>query len=243
MSENNYVLGIDSCRSGWYCVFGYKENWSSIVLKHINDLWQVVTLEQITTCLIDIPIGLPYRNKRSCDSLARKKLGRKRSSSIFSVPSREAVYADSYLQACELNQNILGVKLSKQTWNICPSIIEVDQFITSHNGYEKIFLESHPELAFWALASGKAMEHYKKTEAGQLERLELLRKHIPEVEAIFEYARAQYARKDLAIDDILDGIVLAATAQYSAQLDALPREVVYDEKGLPMQIVYCSKFI
>ena len=42
--------------------------------------------------LIDIPIGLPIKESRLCDRLAREKLGPRRSS-VFTVPCRDVVYA------------------------------------------------------------------------------------------------------------------------------------------------------
>ena len=71
--------------------------------------------------LIDIPIGLPKKESRLCDLLARDKLGPRRSS-VFTVPCRDAVYAKNYKEACHTNLRFLEKKISIQAWNICPKI-------------------------------------------------------------------------------------------------------------------------
>ena len=70
--------------------------------------------------LIDIPIGLPKKESRLCDRLAREKLGPRRSS-VFTVPCRDAVYAKNYKEACQTNHRFLEKK------NLDPSLEHLSQ--------------------------------------------------------------------------------------------------------------------
>ena len=69
---------------------------------------------------VDMPIGLPDW-ERQLERLARKCLS-VRPGSIFSVPCRQAVYSTSYESACDINAEITGKKLSKQSWYLCDKI-------------------------------------------------------------------------------------------------------------------------
>jgi hypothetical protein len=46
--------------------------------------------------------------------------------------------------------------------------------------------EVHPEVCFWALAGGRAMEHSKKTAAERRERLAVLMRYKPEAGVLIE---------------------------------------------------------
>lgn len=81
--------------------------------------------------LIDVPIGLPWPSVpiRPCDRLARCLLGKPRSSSVFAVPCREALFAGSLEEARTLNRDRIGRSVGAQTWGISPKIAEVDRFL------------------------------------------------------------------------------------------------------------------
>jgi predicted RNase H-like nuclease len=188
--------------------------------------------------LIDIPIGLPDNGIRECDVEARKLL-KKRAASVFPVPCRQAIHADTYKKACRINKKILGVMLSVQTWNISGKILEVDDLLCKNEKARRCVRESHPEICFWALAGQRPMTYYKKSDRGFAERLKLLKRINPETEIILKSAMKRFLRKDLARDDILDAIALgisAATGKKS--LNTIPKNPPRDVVGLPMEIVY-----
>jgi len=229
--------GIDGCRAGWFAVLLRSNgNWDIKLTPTVKELLNHI----ITPCnvLIDIPIGLPRHSKRECDRLARSYLTRKRSSSVFSVPGRAALYAEDYRRACEINQQILGVKLSKQTWNIRNKIIEVDKLLRSSSHLKNVIRECHPEIAFWALAGKKPMNHVKRSTAGIAERLAHLKAFFPASDEVYQDALNRFARKDLAHDDIIDAIGLAVTAAYAKEIISIPVIPELDEYELPMEIVY-----
>ncbi len=233
-------IGIDGCRAGWFFVsigpgdeseFGVFENIEKLFTAYDYDKWM----------LIDIPIGLPYKDNptRTCDNQARKMLSPKRHHSIFSPPCREALSVKTYQEACETNQKITGRKISQQAYHVSKKIREVDGLLHHSTQAGTIIRESHPEICFWALAGGKPMDHYKKSKEGLAERLEILKHNFPRSSAIYKAALDRYKRKEVARDDILDALVLAVTASmFDEGGVSLPQKPEIDRLGLPMEIVY-----
>lgn len=228
---------MDGCRKGWFAVaLSSGSNWSIEVYKTIDELWNAMNSPSVM--LIDIPIGLPDSNRRICDGQARKLLGR-RGSSVFAVPCRQALKAKSYRQACRINKRVMGFKISIQTWNIAAKIKEVDTWLQNTQSAQRRVRESHPELCFWALAGRHVMAHSKKTAQGFAERYSILKKIYPQSVSIVKQALNQFRRKDLGRDDILDALVLAISARFSAgKPKTVPLKPMVDKKGLAMEIVY-----
>lgn len=236
LSAMNFI-GVDACKKGWFAAaLDRRANWDIGIFRSIDALWSA--FQNAFLILIDMPIGLPSDNKRRCDTEARKLLNR-RASSVFPVPCREALHARTYRQACRINQQVLGVKLTIQTWNISAKILEVDRFLSNNKQARRRFRESHPELCFWALAGGRTMAYSKKTAQGFVERCSVLLKNCPQTNEIVQQALDQFKRKNLARDDILDAIALAVSAKLGSNSSrTVPLNPPVDEKGLPMEIVY-----
>jgi predicted RNase H-like nuclease len=231
------TVGVDACRKGWFAVCLSRNNgWAIDIFTTIRDLWN--TFQKASLILIDIPIGLPEKGKRHCDIDARKIL-KQRATSLFPVPSRQAIHAKNYQNACRMNKKILGIKLSIQTWNISGKIREVDDLLMNDEKARCRVRESHPEICFWALAGGQPMKHYKKTDQGFAERRKVLKKKHPFTNEIVDTAMNKFYRKDLAKDDILDAMALAVSAAAPPEsLKTIPKNPAKDSKGLPMEIVY-----
>jgi predicted RNase H-like nuclease len=231
------AVGVDACKKGWFAVcLGSDERWAIEIFDSIDKLWNAFLKDSLI--LIDIPIGLPGKGKRRCDVEARKIL-RKRAASVFPVPCRQAVYANTYAKACRLNKKVLDARLSIQTWNISRKIREVDNLLLSNAKARRCVRESHPEICFWALADGRPMMYYKKTAQGFSERIKLLNKSYPSSPEIVTAALTAYRRKDLARDDILDAMVLAITASAASEgIVTIPKHPEKDPKCLSMEIVY-----
>jgi predicted RNase H-like nuclease len=236
------TIGVDACKKGWFAVSINSDNaWEIGIFDSIGDLWNAS--QNNALILIDIPIGLPDNGKRRCDVETRKIL-KKRASSVFPVPCRQAIHADTYQKACRINKKILDVKLSVQTWNISGKIREVDDFLRKNEKARRCVRESHPEICFWALAGQRPMAHYKKSERGFAERQKLLNRINPTTEKIFNSAMKRFLRKDLARDDILDAIVLGiSAASRKKSLVTIPNNPPRDAVGLPLQIVYSLNFV
>lgn len=225
-------VGVDGCRRGWFAVgFGKDKNWEIGLFQDINSLHEYY--KRASLILIDIPIGL--KDKRLCDVEARKLLGRKRASSIFPVPCRPALRANSYKEACLLNRKLCGRSISKQAWQIIAKIREVDDFIRCSKRSFEHLRETHPELCFFALA-GCPMKYGKKTMRGFKERLRVLRMAFSGTDDIIDEAKRQYLRRDLALDDVMDAIAIALVTK-RRKLISIPKKPEYDSCGVRMEII------
>jgi predicted RNase H-like nuclease len=134
---------------------------------------------------IDIPIGLPTNGRRPCDREAKTVLGT-RGNSVFYTPTRDAVYA-SNIEAAKDKQSDLDYSIQNQAWAIVPQIREVDKLLQIHEtgtNYGQI-IETHPEVAYAALNGGEPVEKTKKGDSGEMDRLELLRPYLPDIETVF----------------------------------------------------------
>ncbi len=232
--------GIDGCKKGWVCIcLDDNGQWEIGIYENIEEIFK--KHKQIETALIDVPIGLPYKEKRACDTFCRKLLTKKRASSVFPVPSREAVYAIDYKEACLKNEEILEKKLSKQTWNISNKIKEIDKFLMKKPKYQYILKEAHPELNFYGWNLDEPMAFSKKTLEGRKERAALLSKYLKESERIISFAQNHFKSSQINSDDVLDAMVLALSATKSKALVSLPGYTEKDKQGLDMKIWYFPK--
>jgi predicted RNase H-like nuclease len=236
--ERCYV-GIDGCRQGWmYSAIRQHQVIEVGFSNRITKIWN--RFHNSPLILIDIPIGLSNTKTRGCDVEARKFLKPSSGSCVFPAPCREALQAKSYKEACAENKRITGNKISRQTWNIVPKIREGDDFLRAIPEARKKVRESHPEICFRAL-SEKPVGSSKKTPEGTLLRLGILKRHLDNIEEHVLDAAIRYRRKGAALDDILDAMVLAVTAQLAnSKIFTLPQIPKRDNKGLPMEIVYAQ---
>ena len=201
-------LGIDGCKYGWICAQLKNEAISLTLLGHINEVKKVDSQR----IFIDIPIGLSDQfNTRTIDFELRKLLSKKRKSSVFTPPIREALEAPTYQLGNQINKSISGKGISIQAWNIGHKIKEVNQFLSQNRFYQKKMSESHPELCFELLNNGP-LNHSKKTLSGMEERIKIINKYInisfQEIRNFGKECKSDKAK----LDDIIDAIVLSLSA-------------------------------
>jgi predicted RNase H-like nuclease len=236
-------IGVDGCKIGWfYTVIDHENQWEIGVSENIEKLWE--THKDAFLILIDIPIGLPFKNPRACDLEARKLLGKGKTSTVFPPPCRESLAAKNHEEACEINKKVLGKKISLQTYHISKKIKEVDDFLLPNPQAKQKIRETHPEICFWALDGGSAMRFPKKKKQGFTERLELLKKVFPPAESIVEDALQEFKRKEVRKDDVLDSLAAAIVASYPSNTPATTSDTPEkDAMGLPMEMVYSNHFL
>ena len=241
-------LGVDGCRAGWFSVGvdrhgGYQMK----VFATFGEL--LIHYGDAELVLVDIPIGLSQGpGERECDREARKLLGQPRGSSVFRTPTRQTVQyvlenPGDYPGASEVELRFAaGKKLTKQSFGITRKIHEVDQALRARNGgASPLVKEVHPEVLFWGLNDGKPMKFKKSKATGVAERLAVLRDIDEIAQVIYDGACAQFFRKDVARDDILDALAAAVTARNGtmrAQLQTVPAHPSKDAEGLPMEMVF-----
>lgn len=237
--DEKFFIGADVCKSGWFAILIYGNNdWRANVFPNITCLWN--EWGEASLILLDIPIGLQEKGskERNCDKEARKLLGPRKASSVFRAPCRQAIYAENFDKANDINRKFTGKGLSIQTWNIIPKIREVDVFLCSNETARTKIREIHPEICFLALA-GKPMKHSKKKREGFLERSLLLQSIYQPTNDIIEHALSTYRRKEVAKDDILDALSAAITARIGFKnLSFIPEIAEFDSCNLSMEMVY-----
>ncbi len=241
-SEAKFV-GVDGCKAGWFSV-GLDSAGNHEVEVHPNFRDLLDHYGDASLVLVDIPIGLIEGGpgERRCDVEARKRLGH-RKSSVFRVPTREAVHKATRKEASQTEERLTGKRIGSTSWGIVPKIGEVDVVMgaLAEEGRKRV-KEVHPELLFWALNRKKDMACAKGTLQGFLERLNVLRQVDEGVDAILESAVPLTCKGGVAGDDILDALAAAVTAREGyhrpEKLQTLPAKPPKDAHGLPMEMVF-----
>ncbi len=237
------VAGVDGCPGGWIAVWrefgsdgshGPAEFLTSARLEEL-----VEALPQVSVFAIDMVMGLPERaENRQAEKAVRPLLGA-RQSSVFSIPSRNAVFCEDYREACAmaLKTSEPPRKVSKQAFYLFPKIRELDGLLSS--ALEQRFFEVHPELAFWRFNDEAPMALPKKVKsranpAGLDERRDLLVSKLGFDRAFLDQTPPKRAGRD----DFLDAAINCAMAERIAKGHArpFPESFQRDARGLRMAI-------
>jgi len=150
--------------------------------------------------------------------------------------------ASTYRRALTVNRRSVGRGISVQSWAIAPKIRVIDGLLRTDANLRHKIRESHPEVCFWALNGEKPMRYNKTTSEGRAERLMLLRRFLPNADAVYAYATTNYRRKQASRDDIVDAMVLAVTAKLGAsKYCTFPARPPRDACGLPMEMCFVAK--
>ena len=201
-----------------------------------------------------MPIGLPdfsLKGGRGPEALVRPLLG-PRQSSVFSIPSRSAVYAETaafttveasyeaHRRASEAAKTTSDPPrgVSIQAFGIFSKIREIDALLLDRLDLRMRVVESHPEVAFMMLNGGQPMRLPKKIRgvvnpAGMEERKALLCGH--------GYDRGFLDRRPpigAKTDDFLDAACMMLIAGRIARGEArpFPDPPGRDAFGLPVAI-------
>ncbi|UCG38887.1 MAG: DUF429 domain-containing protein [bacterium] len=226
------VAGVDSCPAGWLAVV--VTFFEEVIQEEFHLLGRFQELFQlgvpVSYVAVDIPVGLldqVTEGGRQCDRLARKLLGRPRSSSIFSPPARQALGCRSFDEARRHG-------LNRQSFGILDKVRELDDIMTGD--LQTRIREAHPEVCFFAMAGLSSARSGKKKTEGRQERVALLQGHF------FQVAEglARFPASKAAPDDILDAYACAWTAMrlFRGEAACLPEEPPLDSRGLHMGIWY-----
>src|SRR6516165_9841815 len=91
-----WFAGVDGCRAGWLLALARSGD-GEVRLRVVPRFAEVIAAPEAPAVIaVDIPIGLPEQaghGGRTVDNMVRSFLGARRSS-VFSVPSRRAVFAE-----------------------------------------------------------------------------------------------------------------------------------------------------
>ncbi|AXS42272.1 DUF429 domain-containing protein [Breoghania sp. L-A4] len=239
--DDPVVCGVDGCPLGWLAVFrtlGGTPRHTRRVFAEFRDL--LTCAEAPAIIAVDMPIGLPERagpGGRGPERAVRPLLG-DRKSSVFSIPSRAAVLAGDYREACgiALETSEPPRKVSRQGFALFPKILEIDALMSPE--LESRIYEVHPELAFWRLNGEAPMSEPKKVKGraaglGIVQRQALLERHGFDP-AFFEAPRPPR----VGADDVVDAAAAAVIAEriFFNRAEAFPAEPNRDARGLRMAI-------
>jgi predicted RNase H-like nuclease len=247
------IAGVDGCKAGWLAVTVQPgAGPRATVHAAISDL--VASLPDDAVVAVDMPIGLPERaahGGRGPEALVRRFLG-ERQSSVFSIPSRRAVYSEpgpfrsteawyaAHRRACDVaratSEPPRGVSI--QAFGIFSKIRELDVLMRERPQLRTRVIESHPEVAFWRMNAESAMRLPKKIKgrinpAGMEERKQLL--------ASLGLDRSFLDRappRGAAADDCLDACAVLLVAGRFARGEAqpFPDPPLADAFGIPIAI-------
>ena len=161
MSNAPVLAGVDGCRNGWVAVVGPSPGNAIVprIALYPGFANLLADLPDDAIIAVDMPIGLPARitgSGRGPEQAIRRLLG-PRQSSVFSIPSREAVYAEpvftDWQETMAAHRRASAVArhtsdpprgVAIQSYCLFPKIREIDALMTRE--LEDRVFEVHPEL-------------------------------------------------------------------------------------------------
>ncbi|ESY70628.1 DUF429 domain-containing protein [Mesorhizobium sp. M0051] len=261
------LVGVDGCKAGWIAVRhdpGSTLRNPRSILRNPGSIASVAVFASFAALLaslpddaviaVDMPIGLPEfssKGGRGPEALVRPLLGA-RQSSVFSIPSRAALYADTsdfttieawyaaHIRASEVAKATSDPPrgVSIKAFGIFAKIREIDALLIARPDLRGRVFESHPEVAFCRLNGDQAMRLPKKIKGsinpdGMAERKALLCRHGYEMGFL-----DQPPPRGAAADDFLDAAAMMLIAGRIADGVArpFPDPPLIDRVGIPVAI-------
>jgi predicted RNase H-like nuclease len=235
--DDAWLAGVDGCPAGWMVAF-VRPAGGEVRTRIVPQFAAVAAAAEAPAVIaVDMPIGLPLRigpGGRGPERAVRPLLGERRSS-VFPVPSREAIYAPTYRDACRvaLATSDPPRQVQKQLFMIAPRIREVDRVLRADPSLAARVFETHPEVAFWRLNGERPLALAKKVKPGLALRRRLL------IAAGFPRAVVHAPPpKGAGPDDLLDALACAAIARriHAGIARPFPDAPQRDDYGLLMAI-------
>jgi predicted RNase H-like nuclease len=237
-----WLAGVDGCPAGWIAalVAPGRDEVRVRVIARFADI--VSAPEQPAVVAVDVPIGLPERaghGGRAAENAVRPLLGG-RQSAVFSVPSRAAIHAAAYAEACSiaLATSDPPRAVSKQLFMIAPKIREVDAVLRASPQLAERVFEVHPEVAFWRLNGERALAEPKKVKGTCYQPGLALRRQLLVAAGFPADVVQMSAPRGAGPDDLLDALACAAVARriHVGLAKPFPDPPPRDSFGLPMAI-------
>jgi len=229
-------VGVDGAKHGWIAIWRGASGLEFDV--YISASRLVEAHRDAMVIAVDIPIGLSDAGGRDADSLARRFVGGKRASSVFSAPVRGILDATTREEASRRHVEIDKRGFGAQAFAILPKIREWDSLLRADAHACAQVREIHPEVSFAALGGGMGLVEGKRTPEGEAKRRVLLASVFgsDSVDAL----TASVPRKWAATDDVLDALVALWSAEriHRGEASTLPSPVRIDSCGLISAIHY-----
>ena len=237
-----WLAGVDGCTGGWIAAF-VRPDGDEARIRIVQRFADVVAAPEAPAVIaVDMPIGLPERTSlggRAAENAVRPLLGA-RQSSVFSVPSRVAIYAGDYAEACARASETSDPprKVSKQLFNIAPRIREIDELLRTFPPIAGRVFEVHPEVAFWRLNGSKALTEPKKVKSRPYPPGLALRRGLLIAAGLPPEVVNAAPPKGAGPDDLLDALACAPVARrlHRGEAQPFPNPPPLDAFGLRMAI-------
>lgn len=177
------------------------------------------------------PMGLndhPSGPFRPCDAEARDYVGWPRSAAIGGTPSRAALLSDSKTEAQELEPWMTRHDVRRLRW-LKEAAIELQPY------HSRRFFSAHPDVSFTAMNGDQPLKSSPYHEDGFIERLELVKQHLPGVENVVTRTPPVGA----APVHMLSAAALLFTARRAAgrAISRMPLDPTWDTEGMRMEVV------
>lgn len=238
-----WIAGVDGCRAGWIAALmplDDPHSWRIRIAPALADILDGP--EEPAVLAVDMPIGLPETIRgsgRLPEQLVRPLLGA-RQSSVFAIPSRAAVYARSFEEACAiaLATSDPPRKVSLQGFCIFPKIREIDALLRERPALASKVYEVHPEVAFWAMNGGRALAEPKKIKSKPYEPGLALRRQLLIGAGLPQDLVRSSPPRGAGPDDLLDALAGLTVARDIARGggQSFPEPPGRDSYGLPVAI-------
>ncbi len=241
-TQGEWLAGVDGCRGGWVAAFVRPAGGEARVRVVARFADVLAAPEAPSVVAVDIPIGLPERaghGGRAAENAVRPLIGA-RQSSVFSVPSRAALAALDYGEACRiaLATSQPPRAVSKQLFMLAPKIREVDACLRGDAAAAARVFEVHPELAFWRLNGARALDQPKKRKGRCYEPGLALRRGLLTAAGLPAAVVNGAPPAAAGADDLLDALACAAVARriHMGVARPFPELPARDAFGLQMAI-------
>jgi predicted RNase H-like nuclease len=237
-----WLAGVDGCPAGWVAAF-VRPDLDGARVRIVPRFADIPRAPEAPAIIaIDMPIGLPERagyGGRTAENAVRPLLGA-RQSSVFSVPSRAAVAAEDYREACTiaLATSDPARKVSKQLFMLAPKIREIDAALRADASLARCVYEVHPEVAFWRLNGERALDEPKKVKSRPYEPGLALRRRLLIGAGLPTSVVEAMPPKGAGPDDLIDALACAAIARriHAGVARPFPDPPERDAFGLTMAI-------
>jgi predicted RNase H-like nuclease len=251
-----WLAGVDGCAAGWIVVLIRPATGEARIIPHpLRQFSDVLALaEPPAIVAVDIPIGLPARSGRGgrdADNAVRSMLGA-RQSSVFSIPSRRAVYAEvgpftdtraryaAHRQACAVARATSDPPrgIAIQAFGIFEKIRELDTLLRGDPSLVCRIFETHPEVAFWRLNGKRSLDEPKKVKNRPFEPGLAVRRRLLAAAGIPPELVEAAPPRGAGPDDVIDALACAITARrlHEGRAYSFPDPPGRDEFGLPIAI-------
>lgn len=228
-------VGVDGARGAWLAVW---EEGGALAFRVYDQPLALCTSHPRAVIAVDIPMGLSDYGPRAPDMEARRMVGGRRASSIFSAPVRGILDATAQQEASHRHRAIDGRGFGAQAFGILPKIRLWDSLLVGDATLQARVFEIHPEVSFAALVGGRGLVESKRSVEGIARRTALLSREFGE--ARVQALVAACPRRMAATDDVLDALVGLWSAKriMTGVAVTLPSPPQVDSVGLRTAIHY-----